>query len=305
MTQKHNAAFSMLMLLSLCTAANAKQTPQRPPQPAAAPPVVVEVHAPQKTPEDRAQEQQDRDARQANEEATLAINRKLMWIGGFQLFVFVLQLGAFVYQGVKLRQTVSAADSQSRDMRASIEQSARAATALETLGTSVGASADAAAESVATLKERTALQMRAYLTVIVSTATYQERDKANKFGAQPLVVNAGNTPARNVRQALKAAIMQIPIPPNTELPPVGDLPAGAMLGPHQSSTLAAFVEDFVPDQDVDAIKRGTPRGLAVWGRVAYEDIFGEEHITEFCHTVLWLPNGNPHGFYTPGRNRAT
>src|SRR5262249_49454538 len=157
-------AMSAVALFLFSTGAIGKQAQQLRPSPT---PVIVEVHEAQKSAEERAQEQADSEARKRNDEATLSINRKLVWVGWGQLGVFVLQLLVFVSQAYNLHQTVRAADKQARDMRDSIAESARAATALEALGTSVAASARTAAESVLTLRERTALQMRAYLTVVV------------------------------------------------------------------------------------------------------------------------------------------
>jgi len=296
-----------LIFLVVCGIGVTKQpTAQTPPAALPVAPIVVQVHEPEKSPEELAQEKEDRAARRANDEATLSINRQLVRIGFWQLVIFALQLAVFGFQALKLHQTVKAANKQSADMRASIAESARSATALENLVPNVAASAQSAAESVATVRERTALQMRAYIGMIIGNAVYQERDKNIRFAAHPIAINGGNTPARNVRYAARAAILPVPITPDVVLPPIGDLlPVGGMMGPHQNSTLSAVVDDYVPDEDVEAIKTGAPRALAVWGRVAYVDIFGQEHTTDFCQTVLWLPNGQIYGYHVPGRNDAT
>lgn len=67
----------------------------------------------------------------------------------------------------------------------------------------------------------------------------------------------------------------------------------------------AVVDGFCADKDVEFIKRGTEsRGLYVWGRVTYEDAFGETHFTRFCQHIYWDLKGNVQGHYIPGRNDA-
>src|SRR5262249_20928665 len=50
----------------------------------------------------------------------------------------------------------------------------------------------------------TRAQLRAYLSVVIGTAVYQERDKNLRFEAKPTIVNTGQTPAYNVRYRIKA-----------------------------------------------------------------------------------------------------
>jgi hypothetical protein len=275
-------------------------------QPATPPtPVVVEVRLPPKPAEEIAAEARDRGEREANERETRTINHRLVWLGVAQGVVFVLQLAVFAYQALKLRQTVDAAARQSQDMQNSIRESARAATAIEALGANVAASARAAAESVAVLKERTALQMRAYLSVEVGEATYQERDKAYRFEARPFIVNSGNTPAHKVRFWAKAAILPVPLPAGHELPDGGPFGGEAVVGPRQHTIIGAGINDFVDDNQVDAIKAGKERGLYIWGQVKYEDAFGESHETHFCHHTTWRSDTQIFVYFLAGRNTAT
>lgn len=274
-------------------------------QPATPPaPIIVEARLPPKPPEEIAAEARDRAEREANDRETAKTNQRLIELGVVQAIVFLLQLGVFAYQAYKLRQTVDVAARQSTDMQNSIRESARAATAIEALGVSVAASARTAAESVATLKERTALQMRPYLSVIIGSAAYQERDKNIKFAAHPTLINAGNTPARNVSYAASAAILPVPVPQGFVWPPVSAPEAGADMGPHETRILSAIVPDFVADEDVESIKLSRDRALFVWGIVRYTDVFGDEHHTEFSQNLLWLSD-KIMGYYTLGRNRAT
>ncbi len=83
-----------------------------------------------------------------------------------------------------------------------------------------------------------------------------------------------------------------------------DAAGDATVGAHLSYTMDTWVDDFVPDEEVQAIKEGAPRGLCVWGVVTYEDIFGDRHTTKFAQSLSWLPNGTVQGFYIPGQNDA-
>ena len=297
------AAFALLM--GALIDAKPAPTQLQPPSTPSSPPVVVQVQQPQKSAEEIAGEKEDREARNAKDRATLEVNRRLVTIGTWQLIVFGLQLVVFGYQAYMLRKTVDSANKQSQDMRDSIRESARAATALEALGTNVAASASAAADSVATMKERTALQLRAYVTALIGSGYFQDRDRHFKFGGCPTLLNSGNTPALNARHNAKAGIFAVPLPQDLVLPEVGRLPAGGVIAPHQTTTIGGIVDDYVPDNEVEEVKAGVNRAVYVWGRVVYEDVLGEEHTTEFCQQLIFTPDGKVTGFYVAGRNKIT
>ncbi|MDB0544568.1 hypothetical protein LBW62_25345, partial [Ralstonia solanacearum] len=75
-------------------------------------------------------------------------------------------------------------------------------------------------------------------------------------------------------------------------------------GPGQSRILSAIVEDFVPDDEVDAIKSGSARALYVWGRVTYEDAFGESRYTNYCQALTWQPNNAVIGYFIDRSDEA-
>lgn len=69
--------------------------------------------------------------------------------------------------------------------------------------------------------------------------------------------------------------------------------------------MTAVVDGFCADKDVDSIKYAKgDTGLYVWGRVTYEDVFGEKHFTQFCQHIYWDLGDNVRGHYIPGRNDA-
>lgn len=151
--------------------------------------------------------------------------------------------------------------------------------------------------------------LRAYLTVTIGSAIYQERREGQedlKFEAKPTLANTGNTPARKVCIRIAADILPIPIPegfafPLPEAEAVND--AGTV-GAHQSYMLAGTVKDFVPYEEVPIIKEGKEKALCVWGLITYEDVFGKTHSTKFGQWITWWPNGQVLGYYLPSQNDA-
>jgi hypothetical protein len=103
-----------------------------------------------------------------------------------------------------------------------------------------------------------------------------------------------------------AEILPFPLPGHIQLNLPDNLPwsDGGVLGPHQNFILNGLVDNFLPDNEVEAIKIGEGRRLYTWGTVTYRDVFGETQTTDFSQSVIWLPNGQIYGNYH-GRNSAT
>jgi hypothetical protein len=251
-------------------------------------PLVVKVLPAIKTPEEAAREKKDREDKTENDGNLVKLTGVLAFVGFCQLLVYG-------YQAKKLRETVESAGEQSEAMERHIAEAARSASAMEAIGT--------------TIEEGNRMIMRAYLTVTVGAALYQERRGPGqsdlKFEARPNLVNTGATPARHVRTRSKAAIVTIPIPEDFAYP-LPENPVkpgfGGVLGAHQSNIIFAGLDDFVPDEEVPSIKQGVTQALCTWGTVTYEDIFGAPHITKFGQIITWLPNGNIFVYFIPGQN---
>jgi hypothetical protein len=177
---------------------------------------------------------------------------------------------------------------------------------MEHVAEGIAVSANAAQQSVATLRERTAMQMRAYVSVVVGAAIFQDRDRQLRFEAKPVMVNNGNTPAHNVGFWAGSAILPVPLPDNFDFPLTGERRGAAPLGPHQTFIMSAVVPEYVNDAEIEPIKRGNGRALAVWGMVTYRDVFGEERETRFGQIITWLrDDSNITGHYTEQHNDAT
>jgi hypothetical protein len=167
-----------------------------------------------------------------------------------------------------------------------------------------GLATAAGANTVASMREQ-----RAYLTVIIGQAVYQERRPDGKggdlrFQCNPVVLNTGKTPAKRLKFKARAGIFALPLPKETHLPEGFDDDTGEnILGPQQNATVIAILDGFCQDSEVKSIKEGGGnRGLYVWGLITYEDVFGEAHYTRFCQHIYWDLKNNVRGHYIPGRN---
>ena len=232
------------------------------------------------------------------------------WFLVYITFLLALITGVLAFYTFRLwratKKMVDSADAtakrQSSEMQASIAEASRAATAMELL-------VKGNAESVATLKDVTARQMRAYLVVDVNSGRYQERNKNIRFEVKPSLNNAGQTPAHKMTYWATAKIMPYPLPDNFDFPTPKNAALRPMfLGPHQGVELNAIVGDFIPDDEVVDVKAGMTRRVYIWGIVTYTDIFDTKHSTKFCHSLYWFGSGENErvsGSYAPHHNKAT
>ena len=143
-------------------------------------------------------------------------------------------------------------------------------------------------------------EMRAYLSVFVGGADYQDRETNFKFAGYPMLKNNGRTPAYNIKYWSKAEIIpdalienyQFQITPTQEL-------SQASIGPGEDRILTCIVPEFVNYAEESDIKIGKGKALWVWGRVHYDDAFGDPHFVNFSQRIRWLHNGQVFGTYGP------
>jgi hypothetical protein len=202
---------------------------------------------------------------------------------GVQTVVFIIQTIVFRYQAKMLRRTVEASTEQSRDMKKSIAESTRAADAME----KSAKAATIASENVVIVTERTAQQMRAYLSVKIGTGVFQDANR--RFEVKPQLINTGQTPAHKVKYAAKATVLQFPLPNEYAFPSLEKPRSGfGVLGPHQDFIMNAWVDKRYDDDEAEDIKRGRGKMTYIWGTVIYEDAFGKERYTNFAHSIYWV-----------------
>jgi len=263
-------------------AAKAQQAPESDRRGTDQSPLVVKTLVPEKTQAETSQDANDRKEKAAND-------RHIVYLTGALAAFAFLQFLAYVYQGIKLRETVESASEQSKAMERHIGEANRSANAME--------------EIADVIQSGNKAILRAYLSVVIGLALFQERRDGTKFEGKPLLVNTGSTPARNVRIRISAEIVPYANAQNFAYPLAEELAkAPAVCAPHQNYTLSAIVENFIPDHEVADIKQGNGRALTVWGVVTYDDIFGEHHTTKFAQWLFWHPNGDVHGLFIPGQN---
>ena len=154
------------------------------------------------------------------------------------------------------------------------------------------------------LRERSAMQMRAYVAVIIGGGIYQEREKQLRFEARPIMINTGHTPAHNVRYRASARIADLPVEKDFSYEIGPNELGGAPLNPNQTFIMNAVVPDYADDDEVENIKKGTGKALIVWGVIKYRDAFGEDRQTRFAQTLTWLPNNTIYGYFHPNHNDA-
>lgn len=265
-------------------------------------PAIVKILPAQKTAEEAEADRKDRAEKAETDWWLIKLTGALALVGALQLIVFG-------QQARRLRQTVEAAAQQSKDMEKSIAEAARAATAMEAVAESIAISAKAAVESVTTVRDVSARQMRAYLSISINTGVYQERARDLKFDVRPVVFNSGHTPAHKMTYWASARVLPNPLPDDFDFP-IGEdnLKSGFVLGPHQSIIINAVGPDFVSDDEVQAIKAGIKNRVYVWGIIFYEDVFGQARETKFCHSIYWFTGQNGeliNGNYSARHNEAT
>lgn len=145
----------------------------------------------------------------------------------------------------------------------------------------------------------TRAQLRAYLSVVIGPAVYQDRERELRFEAKPLILNNGSTPAYNVRYSIRAAIMADTEAGNFVYTEPPDAPLSqASIGPNENRVMSGIVDQYVPDEDIQDICDAKGKALYVWGVVRYDDVFKQPRYTQFAQKIWWLRDrSNVQGIY--------
>lgn len=186
---------------------------------------------------------------------------------------------------------LTSAREEGERMERSIAEAGKAAVAMQGVAAASNLSVAQVTASVANQKMFGQMQMRAYLSVLIGGATFQEGQKGLKFGSSPLLKNTGFTTARKIRWRIGVAILPVPLPPDFKFPLPADQPGKGIIGAQQDGNMSAVLAEFIDEAEVEAIKQGFPKSLYTWGYVRYEDVFGRLHRNVFAQQLFWIPNG--------------
>jgi hypothetical protein len=196
------------------------------------------------------------------------------------------------------------AQEQSNDMKASIAEAARAATAMRDVANAVSANAKAANESLAVFKDANTRQMRAYLAVGLGGVVKQDTTTNYRFEVRMTLQNVGNTPAYKVVTNTQVDVLPFPLPQDFQLPPFVETGSSANVGPHQNFIMTGVAGRIYSDDEINEIQFGSKKRLYVYGRVHYEDAFGVVRQINFCQAILWLKNDAFMSLNTANNNDA-
>jgi hypothetical protein len=272
------------------------------------PPAIPDVYAiPSPEPDRRGTAQQpfvvskptNEQVREAADQRAHASNEKAITIATIVLAFFTIAL--WVANVRLIGATKRASAQQALDTQRAIGETKRSADAIQSM-------ADATKSNAANMQSMFAKQMRAYVTVDVGRAIYQ--DATLRFEAIPIITNNGLTPATNVCFKILAEIKDgSHAAPPIQFADIGDLMTNDIgLAPRQSFTIRRVVHDRVPDSDVNEIMQGNPRRLYAWGKVTYGDVYGGSWERNFCLSYWFAKVGDEvkvFGNFHPEHNNAT
>lgn len=141
-----------------------------------------------------------------------------------------------------------------------VEQSRRAANAATT-------AAEAGQAAVRVASDTAERQLRAYVSVVEATVTWQSRQS---ILATIVLQNTGQTPALNVH---KAYVVSTGEPDDFDVPEPDETAISHSIGAGVPMTLYAPVSRIPEDEWQGIRSRAMP--FYVWGEVRYDDIFGK------------------------------
>lgn len=130
-------------------------------------------------------------------------------------------------------------------------------------------------------------QLRAYITTLI-------RDSNQSFENQPigvdfLIINYGQTPAKDVRFCGAINILPYPLPPEyTFNYPTRDFQSRGTCFPGDKANMVALVRAniFTPNEINEIISINSNRRIYVFGRILYTDIFNKKRSTSFCYILI-------------------
>ena len=229
------------------------------------------------------------------------------WMFGITAIIAIIgaiQTRVFWIQAKRLKETIEKMDSisaqQTKDVRASIAEATRAASAMEGVAASMVANTESLRESVG-ISRRIAnrqefiseLQSRAYLSVEFLGMVPQNTATGMRFEPRRTIVNRGNTPAYKVKVVARADVVPFPVRDDYpfDLPAIEEEGAGSIIASTLTKIVSAVVPDIYPDAEVTRIKAGGEIRILMWGKVTYEDAFDIARFVDFGLSFIWMNDG--------------
>ncbi len=227
----------------------------------------------------------------------------LVIVGGVQTVVFGVQ-AAKLAETIETMRVISR--DQSNDVRDSIAQATRAATAMEGMSAAMLTSTGITTEIGRTQREFGQMQMRAYLTVIYGLTVPQDDTTGHFAEIRFQLINNGHTPAYEVSYKADAGVLPFPLPDDFSLP-IRDFPISSksVVGPGQNLVISCIIRDRLSPEQIEQCLQGNSLRLYMWGIATYRDAFNTARQTTFSQSVVWMRNGHSMGVNTRRHNEAT
>lgn len=218
----------------------------------------------------------------------------LTWFTGALAIVALLQCVLLFRQEKVLKRSVVVSEK-------SVEVARKSALAMEDVAKSIAVSAQASIESVATSKDIAAaqrsfgeMQLRPYLSVIPGNYIPQDREIPYKAEIIMIVRNTGNTPAHEVKFAIRVKIMPFPLPDEVDLSMLrfkDDCVSSGDTASGQQFFIRAWLDSLISDAEIEEFTKGNDKKLYVYGTIWYKDSFGKSHHSNFCQIAMWDVKG--------------
>lgn len=261
-------------------------------------PIAVKI-LPAPDAEDTARKQEDWRKEKATEDSHMTL--ATIWLAIFTFFLMLFT--GYMWQATVAlgREAKATSDRQAQEMQSSLTIARQSAVAMTDV-------AEATRNNALLMQDVMHKQMRAYLVADIGGGTYQ--DSKLNFGASPVLLNTGFTPAKNVSYKIDAGVLDLNGDIKTKLDDIGAINKyDAALSPRQTFIIHGMVKDRFSEDDVAEIMKGEKRRLFVWGTVTYDDIFGKAWETNFCHSYMFYTdeeNKIRHSaYYHPFHNNAS
>jgi len=208
-------------------------------------------------------------------------------------------------QLAEFRNSLRIADQHAGHMASSVDEAARAASAMEMVAESFRKNTEVVAEMAISQRDFGQRHLRAYLSAIFGTVVPQDDSTKWRTEVRLVLVNNGSTPAYDVYYKANAQVLPFPLPEHFDFP-IPDPPqtSASVIGPHQNIIMSCPLPNLLNKSEIDEYTQGVTKRVYMWGIAYYKDAFGIDRTTKFCQNILWLRGGGMMGVNTRRHNEA-